>query len=111
MELNDWSAFMITAEQNLKTIEDNLLHKKYSNIHNNIAIIKDALDKTQAWVVMQGSDANVDVVDALRRILTATPDTDFARSYLVAAIQEIEQLRGERKFWLQAGYRIGSTSE
>jgi hypothetical protein len=34
-------------------------------------------------------------------------DADPLKSLLIASIQEIEQLRAERKFWLKSGFDIG----
>lgn len=108
MELNDWSTHLIQAQVQIKGIENKLLHKDYAGIENHIAAAKTALDKTQAWVTMQGQNANVDVIPILQRVLDATPDKDFSKPYLMVAIQEITQLRGERQFWLKSGYDIGS---
>ena len=46
----------------------------------------------------------------LQKVLESSPEEDPARPYIMAAIQEIQQLRGERQFWLKSGYDIGSKS-
>lgn len=111
MEFNDWSAHMQQVELHTKRIEHKLLHKDYNGMGTHIDAIKTALDKTQAWVAMQGQNANVDVVPVIQRVLDAIPEKDFSRPYLMVAIQEIQQLRGERQFWLQSGYEIGNAEQ
>jgi hypothetical protein len=49
----------------------------------------------------------VDVVEILQSNVVALPDSSHAKHLLIASIQEIEQLRAERKFWLQSGFDIG----
>jgi hypothetical protein len=39
--------------------------------------------------------------------VVALPDTSHTKHLLIASIQEIEQLRAERKFWLKSGFDIG----
>jgi hypothetical protein len=47
------------------------------------------------------------VVQILQSNAAALPDTSHTKSLLIASIQEIEQLRAERKFWLKSGFDIG----
>lgn len=107
MELFDWSTYLMQAQRELKEIEDKLLHKNYNDIDEHISAINKALDSTMAWVVSQGSNNSVDVLEKLNFVTATMPSRNSAKPYLIAAIKEIEQLREGRKFWLQAGYDIG----
>ena len=108
MELNDWSTHLMQAQIQTKAAEHCLLHKEYDKVSAHLDAAKGALTKTEVWVAMQGQNANVDVVPVLQRVVNALPEKDFSRPYLMVAIQEIQQLRGERQFWLKSGYDIGS---
>jgi hypothetical protein len=107
IELDDWAAHMMRAEIQLKAIEHHLLHKKYSEVQAHATAAKHYIDKTMAWVARQGSSKGVDVVEILQSNVSALPDTSHTKSLLIASIQEIEQLRGERQFWLKSGFDIG----
>jgi hypothetical protein len=107
IELDDWAAHMMRAEIQLKAIEHHLLHKKYSEVQAHATAAKHYIDKTMAWVARQGSSKGVDVVEILQSNVAALPDTSHTKSLLIASIQEIEQLRGERQFWLKSGFHIG----
>jgi hypothetical protein len=107
IELDDWAAHMMRAEIQLKAIEHHLLHKKYSEIQAHATAAKHYIDKTMAWVARQGSSKGVDVVEILQSNVAALPDSSHTKSLLIASIQEIEQLRGERQFWLKSGFDIG----
>jgi hypothetical protein len=98
---------MMRAEIQLKAIEHHLLHKKYSEVQAHATAAKHYIDKTMAWVARQGSSKGVDVVEILQSNAAALPDTSHTKSLLIASIQEIEQLRGERQFWLKSGFDIG----
>jgi hypothetical protein len=63
-----------------------------------------------AWVARQGSNKGVDVVEILQSNVAALPDTSHTKHLLIASIQEIEQLRAERKFWLKSGFDIGKSN-
>lgn len=108
MELNDWSTHMMQAQIQAKAAEHRLLHKEYDKVVPHIEAAKAALDKTTAWLATQGSNAGVDIVPILQKAIDGPSANDFSKPYLLAAIQEIQQLRGERQFWLQAGHDIGS---
>jgi hypothetical protein len=41
--------------------------------------------------------------------VAALPDLSHTKSLLIASIQEIEQLRNERQFWLKSGFDIGKS--
>jgi hypothetical protein len=107
IELDDWAAHMMRAEIQLKAIEHHLLHKKYSEVQAHATAAKHYIDKTMAWVARQGSSKGADVVEILQSNVAALPDTSHTKSLLIASIQEIEQLRGERQFWLKSGFDIG----
>jgi hypothetical protein len=107
IELDDWAAHMMRAEIQLKAIEHHLLHKKYSEVQAHATAAKHHIDKTMAWVARQGSSKGVDVVEILQSNVAALPDSSHTKSLLIASIQEIEQLRGERQFWLKSGFDIG----
>lgn len=49
-DLHDWSSHLIQVEQNLRQLNDKLLHKRYAGIEEHVQTIKDRLDKTLAWV-------------------------------------------------------------
>ena len=107
IELDDWAAHMMRAEIQLKAIEHHLLHKKYSEVQAHATAAKHYIDKTMAWVARQGSSKGVDVVEILQSNVAALPDTSHTKGLLIASIQEIEQLRSERQFWLKSGFDIG----
>ncbi len=111
MELNDWSTHLMQVEIQVKGIEKKLLHKEYDSVEAHINAAKAALDKTLAWVATQGSRANVDVIPLIENVVKALPANHLATPYLNAAVAEINQLRGERAFWLRSGYHIGSKGE
>lgn len=108
MELNDWSTHMMQAQVQAKAAEHCLLHKEYDKVAPHIEAAKKALNKTLGWLALQGSSAGVDIVPTLQKVMESSPEADPARPYIMAAIQEIQQLRGERQFWLKSGYDIGS---
>ena len=107
IELDDWSAHLMRAEIQLKAIEKGLLHKDYTDIQARATSVKHSIDKMLAWVARQGSNKGVDVVEILQSNVPMMKDSDPLKSLLVASIQEIEQLRGERQFWLKSGFDIG----
>jgi hypothetical protein len=107
IELDDWSAHLLRAEIQLKAIEKGLLHKDYTDIQARATSVKHSIDRMLAWVARQGSNRGVDVVQILQSNAAALPDTSHTKSLLIASIQEIEQLRAERKFWLKSGFDIG----
>jgi len=110
MELNDWSTHLMQAQIQTKAAEHHLLHKQYDKVAPHLDAAKGALSRTEAWLAIQGSNAGVDIIPMLQKAMDSSPDGDPSRPYIMAAIQEIQQLRGERQFWLQSGYDIGSKS-
>lgn len=48
--INDWSEYLIWAENNLKDLESKLLHTSYEGWEKNIAAIKHSLDQTAEWI-------------------------------------------------------------
>lgn len=109
IQLDDWSGYLMNAEIQLKAIEKHLLNKNYSTIQSHAAAAKNYIDKTVAWVARQGSNKGVDVVEILQGNVPMMKDADPLKSLLIASIQEIEQLRGEREFWLRSGFDIGKS--
>jgi hypothetical protein len=107
IELDDWSAHLMRAEIQLKAIEKGLLHKDYTDIQARATSVKHSIDKMLAWVARQGSNKGVDVVQILQSNVAALPDSSHTKGLLIASIQEIEQLRAERQFWLRSGFDIG----
>jgi hypothetical protein len=107
IELDDWSAHLMRAEIQLKAIEKKLLHKDYCEVQAHASSVKHSIDRMLAWVARQGSSKGVDVVEILQSNVAALPDSSHTKSLLIASIQEIEQLRGERQFWLKSGFDIG----
>jgi hypothetical protein len=106
IELDDWSAHLMRAEIQLKAIEKGLLHKDYRDIQARATSVKHSIDKMLAWVARQGSSKGVDIVEILESNVSALPDSSHTKNLLIASIQEIEQLRGERQFWLKSGFDI-----
>lgn len=109
IQLDDWSSHMMQAEIQLKAMNHDLLHKKYEDITLRAIAAKRGIDRTVAWVAKQGSSKGVDVVQILQDNLPA--QSEPSKSLIVAAIQEIEQLRAERKFWLKSGFDIGKNDQ
>lgn len=109
IELDDWAAHLMRAEIQLKAIENHLLHKKYSEVQTHATAAKHYIDKTMAWVARQGSSKGVDVVEILQSNVVGLPDSSHTKNLLIASIQEIEQLRNERQFWLKSGFDIGKS--
>jgi hypothetical protein len=107
IELDDWSAHLMRAEIQLKAIEKGLLHKDYTDIQARATSVKHSIDKMLAWVARQGSNKGVDIVEILEGNVPMMKDSDPLKSLLIASIQEIEQLRAERQFWLKSGFDIG----
>ena len=107
IELDDWAAHLMRAEVQLKALEKHLLNKNYNDIQAHASAAKHYIDKTMAWVARQGSSKGVDVVQILQSNLPSMTDSDPLKSLLIASIQEIEQLRSERQFWLKSGFDIG----
>lgn len=48
--INDWSEYLLWAEQNFKELEKKLLHTTYAGWEENIAAIKHSLDQTSEWI-------------------------------------------------------------
>ena len=111
IELDDWSAHMMRAEIQLKAIEKGLLHRDYTDIQARATAVKQNIDKMLAWVARQGSSKGVDVVEILQSNVAALPDSSHTKGLLIASIQEIKQLRGERQFWLRSGFEIGKNDK
>jgi hypothetical protein len=111
IELDDWSAHLMRAEIQLKAIEKGLLHKDYTDIQARATSVKHSIDKMLAWVARQGSNKGVDIVEILEGNVPMMKDSDPLKSLLIASIQEIEQLRAERKFWLKSGFDIGKNDK
>jgi hypothetical protein len=107
IQLDDWSSHMMQAEIQLKAMNHELLHKNYTDISIRATAAKKYIDRTVAWVAKQGSSKGVDVVQILQDNLPAQLPVNH--SLMVAAIQEIEQLRAERQFWLKSGFDIGKS--
>lgn len=109
LELDDWSTHMMRAEMQMKTIEKQLLHKNYEGLQERVTAAKEALDKTMAWVALQGADAGVDVVPILEDNMHEQKEGPM-KSMMVSAVGEIKRLRRERSFWMMSGFHIGKPS-
>lgn len=109
IEFDDWSTHLMQASIQMKIMEHNLLHNNYAAVSDHAMAVHKAINKTVAWVAKQGSAKGVDVVEILEGNIASMPDGDPQRSLMIAAIQEIGQLRGERKFWLKSGFDIGKS--
>lgn len=99
MELHDWSTYMLRSKHHLKEMENKLLHKNYTEIAAHAHAIKDSVDKAMAWAAACRGGA--DIVEILEDNLPSVADAQ--RYVLLAAIQEIKQLRNEKSFFQQAG--------
>ena len=106
LTFNDWSTHLMQAEIQLKAIEHKLLNKDYEGIKDHAAAAKDSIDRTMAWLALQGSDGGVDVLEVLRYTMEDCTHSRF-QPILMAAKTEIERLRAERQFWLKSGFNIG----
>lgn len=107
IHLDDWSTHLLNAEIQLKAMNNDLLHKNYTDVAIRATAAKKYIDRTVAWVAKQGSAKGVDVVQILQDNLPAQLPVNH--SLMVAAIQEIKQLRAERQFWLKSGFDIGKS--
>lgn len=106
IQLNDWSTHLMQAEIQLKAIEYKLLHKDYVGIKTHAEAAKESIDKTMAWLALQGANGGVDVLEVLQFVMHNNTHSKY-HSTLLAAKSEIEQLRAERQFWLKSGFDIG----
>ena len=107
VQLDDWSTHLMNAEIQLKAMEHDLLHKKYDEVPLRATWAKRHIERTVAWVAKQGSSKGVDVVQILEDNLPS--QFEPTKSLMISAIQEIEQLRAERQFWLKSGFDIGKS--
>lgn len=107
LELDDWSTHLMQAEVQLKAMNHDLLHKNYADISIRATAAKKYIDRTVAWVAKQGSAKGVDVLQILEDNLPA--QFEPTKSLMLSAMQEIEQLRAERQFWLKSGFDIGKS--
>ena len=110
LQFNDWSTHLLQVEIQLKAMEHKLLHKDYVGISVHAQAAHDSIDKTMAWVALQGADGAVDILEVLNFVMDNGIHSKF-HPILVAAKTEIEQLRAERKFWLKSGFDIGKNDK
>jgi hypothetical protein len=106
LAFNDWSTHMMQAEIQLKAMEHKLLHKDYKDIKVHAEAAKESIDKTMAWLALQGANGGVDVLEVLQFVMDNSAHSKYHPT-LLAAKMEIERLRSERQFWLNAGFDIG----
>lgn len=106
LQFNDWSTHLMQTEIQLKAMEHKLLNKDYVGISVHAQAAHDNIDKTMAWVALQGADGAVDILEVLDFVMGNGIHSKF-HPILLAAKTEIERLRSERKFWLQSGFNIG----
>ena len=106
LTFNDWSTHLMQTEIQLKAMEHKLLHKDYVDIKVHAEAAKENIDKVMAWLALQGTNGGVDVLEVLRFALENNTHSKF-HPVLLAAKAEIERLRAERQFWLNAGFDIG----
>lgn len=109
IQLDDWSTHLLNAEIQLKAMNHELLHKNYTDVAIRATAAKRYIDRTVAWVAKQGSSQGVDVLKILEENLPA--QFEPTKSLMISAIQEIEQLRAERQFWLKSGFDIGKNDK
>lgn len=108
LNFNDWSTHLMQAEIQLKAIEHKLLHKDYTDIKRHAEAAKDSIDRTMAWLALQGSDGGVDVLEVMEFVMDNNMHSKY-QPILLAAKTEIERLRAERQFWLKSGFNIGKS--
>ena len=106
LTFNDWSTHLMQAEIQLKAMEHKLLNKDYVGISVHAQAAHDSIDKTMAWVALQGANGGVDVLEVLQFVMNNNTHSKY-HSTLLAAKTEIERLRAERQFWLKSGFNIG----
>jgi phosphoketolase len=106
LQFNDWSTHLMQAEIQLKAMEHKLLHKDYADIKRHAEAVNANIDKTMAWLALQGADGGGDVLEVLQFSMDNNTYSKF-HPILLAAKTEIERLRVERQFWLKSGYHIG----
>ena len=110
LAFNDWSTHMMQAEIQLKAMEHKLLQKDYVDIKIHAEAAKESIDRVMAWLALQGANGGVDVLE----VLSFTMDNNIHSKFhpvLMAAKTEIERLRAERQFWLNAGFDIGKNDK
>ena len=106
LTFNDWSTHLMQAEIQLKAIEHKLLNKDYEDIKRHAEAAKESIDRTMAWLALQGSDGGVDVLEVMEFVMDNNVHSKY-QPILLAAKTEIERLRAERQFWLKSGFNIG----
>lgn len=108
LQLSDWSTHLMQAEIQLKAIEHKLLNKDYEGIKDHAEAAKESIDRTMAWLALQGSDGGVDVLEVMEFVMDNNVHSKY-QPILLAAKTEIERLRAERQFWLKSGFDIGKS--
>jgi hypothetical protein len=106
LTFNDWSTHLMQAEIQLKAMEHKLLNRDYADMQTHAHAVKSGVDKTMAWLALQGADGGVDILDVLQFSMNGNTNSIF-HPVLLAAKTEIERLRAERQFWLKSGFNIG----
>ena len=106
LQFNDWSTHLMQAEIQLKAMEHKLLHKDYADVKLHAEAAKSSIDKTMAWLALQGANGGVDVLEVLQFVMDNNTHSKY-QPILLAAKTEIERLRAERQFWLKSGFNIG----
>lgn len=106
LTFNDWSTHLLQAEIQLKAMEHKLLNKDYADIKEHAEAAKHSIDRTMAWLALQGADGGVDVLEVLQFVMDNNMHSKY-QPILLAAKTEIERLRAERQFWLKSGFNIG----
>lgn len=108
LTFSDWSTHLMQAEIQLKAMEHKLLHKDYVGIKTHAEAAKESIDKTMAWLALQGSNGSVDILEVLQFVMDNSAHSKYHPT-LLAAKTEIERLRAERQFWLKSGFDIGKS--
>lgn len=106
LTFNDWSTHLMQAEIQLKAIEHKLLNKDYEGIKDHAEAVIESINRTMAWLALQGANGGVDVLEVLQFVMNNNTHSKY-HSTLLAAKTEIERLRAERQFWLKSGFSIG----
>lgn len=110
LTFSDWSTHLMQTDIQLKAMEHKLLHKNYEGIKANAEAAKEGIDRTMAWLALQGADGGVDVLEVLQFVMDNNTQSKF-HATLLAAKTEIERLRAERQFWLKSGFDIGKNDQ
>ena len=82
LAFNDWSVHLAQAAIQLKYMEHKLLNKDYKDIKTHAEAAKDSIDRTMAWLALQGADGSVDVLEVLQFVMDNNTHSKFHSTLL-----------------------------